>query len=239
MDLSSLGESLSRGLTRVPAIVEGVLRYPSADPKMTLLVLAIALLLLASVVVLVLMALPRKKKRVRKIVRRWVSDATSPLEAQELASSESGDALSREIEEGWEESEVPAEAPPAPTRRGVWIRRALGFASAAGIPLLIAAALASAYALTGTDTACITCHGDTPAVLTVHENDHADAASCTSCHEQGTGADLVSAVTGRATMVTAQVGLVTTGTVDVSPVSNAACLRCHDLVLTGTMESSR
>lgn len=227
--------------------IEGVIRQPSANPQLTMVVLAIAVIALAIVVVLGLMLMPRRKRRVRKIVRRWVPDvvetgadssgplveAAAPAEEAAHASAASGVTAPA--------PSAPDSAPSAPTsvpsaRRGRARRVAAG-ASSIAIPVLIGAALVSGYAITGTDEACLTCHDGSPAVLAVHENDHAGRATCAECHEQGTGADVVTAVVARGEMALARSGL-PTSTVEPRPVSSAACARCHD-VGKGTIESAR
>lgn len=215
-------------LHRLTDVVAGVIRQPSANPQLTLLVVAIAALALAIIVVLGLMLMPRKKRRVKKIVRRWVPD--EPLAGDATAVAAASPAA--------ETPPAPARAarPPLTPRQRRW-RRFSSAATAVLVPLLVAGALVSAYVMTGTDAACLTCHADSPAVDAVHENDHGGRASCADCHEQGTGADVVSATVTRVEMVLVQSGL-PTSTVEPRPVSSAACARCHD-VRTGTLESSR
>lgn len=219
--------------------IESVIRQPSADPQLTMVVLAIAVIALAILVVLGLMLMPRRKRRVRKIVRRWVPDATEPGAHGNAAPSEAaapaGGAL--ELVPAVIARPVPPVSKPASSARRRRMRRVTSAVSAVAIPVLIVAALVSGYVMTGTDEACVTCHDGSPAVLAVHERDHAGRASCADCHEQGTGADVVTAVVARTEMALVQSGL-PTSTIEPRPVASAACVRCHE-VADATIESTR
>lgn len=220
-------------MERLEALVTGVVRQPSANPQLTLAVVAIAVLAVAIVVVLALMVMPRRTRRVRKIVRRWVPD-----EVQAPAGEPGPDGGNERATNEPEPAPDTVRARSTGQAKRARARRRLPSAvSTVAIVVLIAAALASAYAITGTDEACLTCHAESPAVLAVHENDHAARAACTDCHERGGGADVVVATVARTEMLLMQSGL-PTGTVEPRPVSSEACERCHD-VTTATLESSR
>ncbi len=220
---------------RILETIGSAIRHPAADPELTALLAAIAVLALAIIVVLLLMLVPRRKRQVRKVVRRWVPDqSTEPVQGVEQREDK------EPVGEPAARTPVLATAPPPATsapqpkrRRG----RAASLATALAIPVLIVAAFASAYVITGTDRACRACHGDSPAVRALDAGDHLGRASCADCHEQGTGADLVASVVSRTEMALDRSGL-TTGTVDARPVSSRACSRCHD-VASGVLESQR
>ncbi len=249
-------------LERIVEIIAEVIERPTANLTLTVFVLgALTLILLAIDVAVLLLVSPRRKRRVRKTIRRWVPD--SPSDVSHGAAVTSDDAVAdravTQVDEssadgspsgaGSETDEVIAASHAdeeasaetvtavAATRPTRW--RTVGLAvSSALVPLLVLGSLLATYVITGVDAVCAeSCHADSEAVASVHENDHRYRASCISCHEQGSGADLITAVTSRGAMMLAKAGL-SDGPAG-RPVPSAACLRCHESVLEEVLESSR
>lgn len=258
-------------------VITGVIERPTANLTLTVLLLAaLTLAFLVVDVVILLLISPRRKKRVRKTIRRWIPDA--PAETPDGSpDAERGTAGNADAEQGvgsLAASPVAASAQPGgsiaagrpepdggasspggaasaaspggstadvavsrSTRRPWW--RTVGMAvSAATVPLLALGSLVATYAITGVDTVCMeSCHADSAAVAQVHENDHRYRARCVECHEEGSGADLVTAIASRSTMLVAEAGL--TDAAPSRPVTSAACLGCHEDVLQGVLESDR
>jgi len=243
-------------ITSVLELVRGVIRDPTANLTVTVLLVAALILLLLVLDVIVLLLISPKKKRVKKTIRRWVpdgmpapgetsvsgesvagvevrSEAQSSSDTQETASTGS-----RTVIEGWEEPEagLAAEAAAAPTRPGI-LKRIYRAVAAYSLFVLVAFGIVAAYVVSGSDAVCAgACHGENPAVLATHENDHLHRASCIACHERGRGAGVVGSVVSRGEMLLAWTGLLES--VSDRPVSSVACMRCHD-VTDGPMTSSR
>jgi hypothetical protein len=229
-------------------LVRGVIRNPTADLTLTILLLAGLVLLLLALDIVVLLLISPRRKRIKKTVRRWVpDDAPDGVgegheagsadeqgdESEDLSSSleASGAAGStREIVDGWEDapSTIPdgeQDGPPSLSRTAS-IVRAIGALAA---PLLLIASVTATYAVSGADFVCASaCHAENPAVQALHENDHLHRASCVSCHERGTGTGVIGGTVFRAEMLLAWSGLADAPAE--RPVTSAACLRCHDVM---------
>ncbi|MHB1017433.1 MAG: cytochrome c3 family protein [Coriobacteriia bacterium] len=249
-------------IDRVLEVITGVIERPTANLTLTVLLLAaLTLAFLVIDVAVLLLVSPRRKRRVRKTIRRWIPDAPSGAAGgTEVATDDAAanTTAARDDEPSAGEGPVgagsgtdastmaspePDDVPPekltgAPTTRRAWWRAAGLIVSAALVPMLILGSLLATYFVTGVDAVCTeSCHTDSAAVARIHENDHRYRASCIACHEQGSGADLITAVTSRGAMMLAKAGLSDTPTS--RPVASAACLRCHEGVLEGVLESSR
>ncbi len=213
--------------SQVLGAVRGVFRDPGANPTLTLLIVAVAALALLIVTVLVILILSPRKKRVRKVVKRWV-----PAGDVSTASERSAPEAAMTLEDG-EQRTATAGVGASQLRRGV--RRKL---NSAAIALLLLGAVVTSYVVSGLDAVCAdTCHASNAAVLAAVEGDHASHAACVECHEYGQGGGVVGATAIRAQMVAVQLGLADDqGTI--SPVSSRACMRCHEL-MTGVVEASR
>lgn len=249
-------------LDRMVEVIAEVIERPTANLTLTVFLLAaLTLVLLAIDVAVLLLVSPRRKRRVRKTIRRWVpntpSDATGgagltpddavkskapthgdePFAGGEPVGAESGIDETTTASPEREEASVHMVMAVAETRPTRW--RTVGLAvSSALVPLLVFGSLLATYIVTGVDAVCAeSCHADSQAVASVHENDHRYRASCISCHEQGSGADLVTAVTSRGAMMLAKAGL--SDEPAGRPVASEACLRCHEGVLEEVLESSR
>lgn len=240
-------------------LVRGVIRDPTANLTVTVLLVAALILLLLVLDVVVLLLISPKKKRVKKTIRRWIPDGTpasgeASMTGEAIAGEDEGRRSGtqsssephggpppgdRTIIEGWEESETEAEASTttvAPTQPGP-LTRIYRAVAAYSLFVLIAFGVVAAYVVSGSDAVCASaCHGENPAVMATHENDHLYRASCISCHERGRGTGVVGGVVSRGEMFLAWAGVV--DSVSDRPVSSAACMRCHDLA-DGPMTSSR
>jgi hypothetical protein len=172
-------------LERIVEIIAEVIERPTANLTLTVFVLgALTLILLAIDVAVLLLVSPRRKRRVRKTIRRWVPD--SPSDVSHGAAVTSDDAVAdravTQVDEssadgspsgaGSETDEVIAASHAdeeasaetvtavAATRPTRW--RTVGLAvSSALVPLLVLGSLLATYVITGVDAVCAeSCHAD-------------------------------------------------------------------------------
>lgn len=226
----------------ITGAVKAAFTNPTANLVTTLIVAASMLLLMLMMVLLLMLAGTPKKRKVVKIRRYRVAEASQPADVTEGGAAlesapASADAAGAEAKEA--EADAPEtgdEAEPAPPSRLRAAVRHTGALLTAGFmtPLLLLAALVAGYALTGTDAMCAqTCHANQATVRQAVELDH---AKCVDCHEQSGVGGVVPNTLTRGRMVVAQLS---GGTPGGAVVDSSRCESCHTRDIARTVTSVR
>lgn len=229
-----------------------VLQNPSSNPEMAAVLLGIVAVLVVVLGLVIWLALTPRRKRVRRTVTYWIPDDEEPAEEpgsvaaaeEERPAEAEAPAAAEAPDEGMPAERAPetvsaAEEAPDAVRgaRGSWaVRAASLLLGPLLIPVLIVAAVVSAYAVTSTQAVCAgTCHAEQRSVVTAKKAAH---ARCVDCHTQPLPGGFVANATDRVRMATRQLQGSPEGVRAV--VEPDACERCHaDLSGTRTSRAAR
>lgn len=206
--------------SEIIGLIRDVIADPGANVTQTVLLLAFATLLLLILDLVVLLVISPRTRRVKKVVRRWIPANA----ATEVATGDKVEGFDEPVPVVTEEDAKPAAG--KAKRPG---RALTATAATALIWILLLLSAVGGYTITGTDTVCGgTCHADDKALIDYSVDDHAERATCVACHERGRGTGVLGAVTARARMGLAQLGL-SDEPGAAGAVQSSACLRCHDI----------
>lgn len=219
-------------LTRLLQQVRDALANPSTNPRMTAAIIAVAAIILVILMVLLWIGLTPRRKRIRKTVTYWIPEGEdAPAGGEEVATAaempaaeETASAAKGEPTAG----ETPEQSEPPSSRRALAM-----LVGPLLVPLLILAALASAYVATSNQAVCArSCHNGQRSTVTAEAVEHAE---CAACHEQPLPAGVLENATDRVRMGVRQLQGRPEGVRAV--VGAGGCLRCHASDVDGVVTS--
>jgi hypothetical protein len=214
----SLERLQSASLSSTVEALKGVVRNPTGNTTLSIVVLVCVVLAVLLLVIFAVMLITPSRKQVVK-VRRY---AGPPPEGAEAAGGGAAVAASAE---GLRREEALQRTPPS--------RVFLALTGWIAVTVLVVLAIAGAYVTTSLDAYCAkTCHTRSDMVAKAESIGH---ASCVSCHEDGPFSILAN-ISSRAEMLVAY-GLGRSPSISNVAVDSYACLRCHDSVGATTVSS--